>query len=142
MLNFALLQTDIKFCDTEYNFENVKKLFKKAMEHTPTPDVIVLPEDWSYGFSDKMFHDMENYCEAENGPSVTILKELAKKYKVLVVAGSIATKSHEDGKIRNTTFIINNNGEIIADYSKMHLYSDMDENFMIEPGNKAEVVET
>lgn len=45
MLNFALLQTDIKFCDTEYNFENVKKLFKKAMEHTPTPDVIVLPED-------------------------------------------------------------------------------------------------
>ncbi|MHD0317714.1 carbon-nitrogen family hydrolase [uncultured Fusobacterium sp.] len=142
MLNFALLQTDIKFCDTEYNFENVKKLFKKAMEHAPTPDVIVLPEDWSYGFSDKMFHDMENYCEAENGPSVTILKELAKKYKVLVVAGSIATKSHEDGKIRNTTFIINNNGEIIADYSKMHLYSDMDENFMIEPGNKAEVVET
>ena len=118
MLNFALLQTNIKFCDAEYNFKNVKNLFKEAMKYKPTPDVVVLPEDWSYGFSDKMFHDMENYCEAENGPSVSILKELAKEYKVFVVAGSIATKSSKDGKIRNTTFLINRNGEIIADYSK------------------------
>ncbi len=34
MLNFALLQTNIKFCDAEYNFENVKKLFHEAMKHT------------------------------------------------------------------------------------------------------------
>ena len=33
MLNFALLQTNIKFCDAEYNFKNVKNLFKEAMKY-------------------------------------------------------------------------------------------------------------
>ncbi|MDR3257989.1 MAG: carbon-nitrogen family hydrolase [Fusobacteriaceae bacterium] len=142
MINFALLQTDIKFCEPEYNFENAKKLFKEAMSNAPIPDVVVLPEDWSYGFSDKMYHDMDNFCEPENGPSVFVLQNLAKEYKVWVVGGSIATKSSADKKIRNTTFLINRNGEIVGDYSKMHLYSDMDENHMIEPGDKADVIET
>lgn len=142
MLNFALLQTDIKYCEPEYNFENVKKLFEEAMVHEPRPDVVVLPEDWSYGFSDKMYHDMDNNCEPEDGPSITVLKELAKKYDVWIVAGSIATKHTKDMKIRNTTFILNKNGEVVFDYSKMHLYSDMDENFMIESGDKADVLET
>ncbi len=142
MLNFALLQTDIKFCDPEYNFENVRKMFDKAMKNNVKPDIVVLPEDWSYGFSDKMYHDMDNYCEPENDPSITVLRELAKKYSVWVVGGSIATKSSKDNKIRNTTFFINKNGEINSEYSKMHLYSDMDENYMIESGDKADVVET
>lgn len=65
MINFALLQTDIKYCDPEYNFEKIKKMFKEAMDNEKKPDIIVIPEDWSYGFSDKMYHDMDNFCEEE-----------------------------------------------------------------------------
>lgn len=60
MTNFALLQTNIAFDDPKANYENVRKLFASAMAKTPRPDVVVLPEDWSAGFSDKMFHEMEN----------------------------------------------------------------------------------
>ena len=137
MINIALLQTDIVFCDPEANFRNVEPLFREAMNADIRPDVIVLPEDWSSGFSDKMFHEMEKHVEPLDGPSVTFLKNLAKEFSVWVVAGSISTK-FEDG-MRNTTFLINRNGEVVGDYSKMHLYSDMDEDVPFLHGDKTEV---
>lgn len=141
MVNFALLQTDIAFFDTEANYANVRKLFAEAMEKTPRPDVVVLPEDWATGFSDKKFYEMEELCEPVDGPTVTFCKELAKQYHVWVVAGSIGIR-HLDNKLRNTTFLINREGEIVGDYSKMHLYSDMDENAQLTNGDKTEVYET
>ena len=47
MTNFALLQTNIAFCDPEANFKRVRELFAQAMAKDPRPDVVVLPEDWS-----------------------------------------------------------------------------------------------
>lgn len=140
MVNFALLQTDIKFCDFNYNAAHVVELIDTAMKATPRPDVIVLPEDWSCGFSDEMFHHMEDYIEPLDGPSVTVLKECAKRHSVYIVAGSIGTQ-FEDG-MRNTTFLINRQGQIIGDYSKMHLYSDMDEDVPFLHGDKTDVFET
>ena len=140
MVNFALLQTDIKFCDFNYNAAHVVELIDTAMKATPRPDVIVLPEDWSCGFSDEMFHHMEGYIEPLDGPSVTVLKECAKRHSVYIVAGSIGTQ-FEDG-MRNTTFLINRQGQIIGDYSKMHLYSDMDEDVPFLHGDKTDVFET
>ena len=62
-IHLALLQTDIKFCDFEYNAAHVIEMIADAMEKVPRPDVIVLPEDWSSGFSDEMFHHMEEHIE-------------------------------------------------------------------------------
>ncbi len=136
-----MLQTNIYFADPEKNYENVENLFRQAMEENSDADIILLPEDWSSGFSDKMFQEIEKHVEEEDGPSVTFLKKLAKEYKVWVVAGSISTK-HKDGKFRNTTFLINREGEVVGDYSKMHLYSDMDEDVAFEHGSKTEVYDT
>lgn len=141
MVNFALLQTDIKFCDPEYNFRRAREMFAEAMAKIPRPDVVVLPEDWSYGFSDEMYHNMEKYVEPENGPSVTVLCELASQYQVWVIAGSIATL-HNDGAMRNTTFLVDRAGKIVGDYSKMHLYSDMDEDCKLKHGEKMDVFNT
>lgn len=141
MTNFALLQTNIAFNDPEANYAHVRELFAKAMQKIPRPDVVVLPEDWATGFSDVMFHQMEELCEPLNGPSVTVCRELAKQYHVWVVAGSISTR-HGDGKMRNTTFLIDRDGEIVGDYSKMHLYSDMDEDAQLVHGSKSDVFDT
>lgn len=141
MVNFALLQTNIKFCDPEYNYKRARELFAEAMGTTPRPDIVVLPEDWSCGFSDKMFHEQEKHIEPIDGPSITVLKELAKQYSVWVVGGSIGTL-HPDGLMRNTTFLVNREGEIIGHYDKMHLYSDMDEDFKLTHGEKMDVFDT
>lgn len=140
MVNVALLQTNIKFCDSEYNHAHVRELIDQAMAAEKRPDMIVLPEDWSSGFSDEMFHHMEDFIEPLDGPSVTVLKECAKKHKVWIVGGSIGTQ-FEDG-MRNTTFLINRDGEIVGDYSKMHLYSDMDEDVPYLHGTEMNVYDT
>ena len=77
---------------------------------------------------------MEEHIEQIDGPSVTVLRECAKQYSVWIVAGSVGIRS-EDG-MRNTTFLINREGEIVGDYSKMHLYSDMDEDVPYLHGTK------
>ena len=140
MVNIALLLTDIEFADPEANYKNVDVIFREAMAAEVRPDVVILPEDWSSGFSDKMFHEMEKHVEPLNGPSVTFLQNLAKEFNVWVVAGSISTQ-FDDG-MRNTTFLINREGEIVGDYSKMHLYSDMDEDVPFLHGDKTEVFDT
>lgn len=140
MTNFALLQTDIKFCDFKYNAAHVEDLIADAMQRAPRPDVIVLPEDWSSGFSDEMFRHMEDFIEQPDGPPVTVLRECAKRHSVWIVAGSIGIK--KDGVMQNTTFLINRAGEIVGDYSKMHLYSDMDEDVPYSHGMKTDVFDT
>ncbi len=141
MTKIIMLQTDIHFANPEKNFENVDGLFRQAMKDNPEADIVILPEDWSSGFSDKMFQEIEKHVEETDGESVTFLKNLAKEFNVWVVAGSISTK-HEDGSFKNTTFLINREGEVVGDYSKMHLYSDMDEDVAFEHGSKTDVIDT
>lgn len=141
MVNFALIQMDVKYCDTEANKSKAKMMIDEAMKKEPRPDILVLPEDWNSGFSDKMFHEQEKYVEPEEGPSTVFLEELAKEYKVWIVAGSTGTL-HKDGKMRNTTFLINREGNVVGDYSKMHLYSDMDEDYKLTHGDKMNVYDT
>ncbi len=140
MINIALLQTDIKFCDGEFNHKRVRAMIDEAMSSKKRPDMIVLPEDWASGFSDEMFHNIEKFVEPIDGPSVKVLKGCAKKHRVWIVGGSIGTQ-FEDGR-RNTTFLINREGEIIGDYSKMHLYSDMDEDAAFLHGTSMNVYDT
>lgn len=140
MTNIALLQTDIKFCDAEYNQARVKEMIDEAMDGDKRPDIVILPEDWASGFSDEMFHNIENFVEPVDGPSITVLKECAKEHRVWIVGGSIGTQFH-DGR-RNTTFLINREGEVVGDYSKMHLYSDMDEDVAFLHGTDTNVYDT
>ena len=140
MTNIVMLQTDIYFSDPEKNYENVDRLFRKAMEENQNADIVILPEDWSSGFSDEMFKEMDKHVEELNGPSVSFLQNLAKEFNVWVVAGSISTR-HSDG-MKNTLFLINRAGDIVGDYSKMHLYSDMDEDVPFLNGSKTEVYDT
>lgn len=140
MTNIVMLQTDIYFADAEKNYENVDKIFREAMEENKDVDMVILPEDWASGFSDEMFREMEKHVEELNGPSVTFLQNLAKEFNVWVVAGSIATK-HPDG-MKNTLFLINRDGQIVGDYSKMHLYSDMDEDVPFLNGTETNVYDT
>lgn len=138
MINIALLQMDVDYCNLKNNYEKVNMMFTETMSSYPNTDIIVLPEDWSTGFSDEMFHNQEEYVENEDGRSINFLKSLALKYKVWVIGGSIGTL-HNDGEMRNTTYIIDRNGRVIGDYSKIHLYSDMDEDFKLKHGNKADI---
>ncbi|SKC83643.1 carbon-nitrogen family hydrolase [Maledivibacter halophilus] len=134
----AMIQLDIVYKDPDKNLSKVKDLLKKAMKDKP--DMIVLPETWTTGYSEEVFHSVEKYGEYENGKIVNSLKEMAFKNKVWIVGGSIVEK--DENGIYNTIFLIDRNGEVKGKYRKMHLYSAMDEDIGFKNGMDMPVFDT
>lgn len=132
------IQLDIVYKNPKRNRERITKLIEKATKENP--DIIIFPETWTTGYSEEIFHNIDKYAETEDGESVTILRELAKKYNVWFVSGSIIEK---DGKgIYNTIFLIDRKGNIVGKYRKMHLYSAMDEDIAFKNGIDMPVFDT
>ncbi len=81
-------------------------------------DFIVFPEmfttPYEYGYFELLGQD-------KNGEVVTYLKNLANDTGSYVIGGTIPEK--DEGKLFNTSFIINRYGEVISKYRKIHLFS-------------------
>lgn len=122
--------------DKNKNLEKVEFFIKRNLNNKF--DLVVLPEFFSTGIHHESFM---NSPEDENGGN-TIKKvcSYAKKYNTNIVAGSVITK--REGKLYNTCFAINREGEIIAKYDKIHLYNFMGgtEGERITAGTKEVVV--
>lgn len=93
--------------------------------------VIVFPEVWTTGYS---LGNIEGKAEHINGPTITQLRAVAHEYHVNIITGSIPLKL--DDKIYNATVVINTEGDIIAHYEKIHLFSFTNEARFFSPGQK------
>ncbi|MGN0004921.1 MAG: nitrilase-related carbon-nitrogen hydrolase [Candidatus Gastranaerophilaceae bacterium] len=82
-------------------------------------DIVVLPEFFSTGIDRKSF--VENPEDVYGGETILKISEIAKRYRTNIVAGSVIEK--ENGKLYNTSFVINREGEIVNKYRKIHLYN-------------------
>ena len=120
-MKVSCLQMNMKLGCPEENFAHAEQLICNAMKDNA--DVLVLPETWNTGFFPK-----ENLTESScrNGYEVnTRIGELAKKYKVNIVAGSVSNV--RGGKVYNTAFVFDRDGICIAEYDKTHLFTPMGE---------------
>ncbi len=114
----AALQMSSIVGEVSENREKVQFLLKKEMDYNT--DFLILPEVWTVGWSCENFQNSaENFEESK---TIKMLSEIAKKYNTNILGGSFIEKSN-NGKLYNTCPVINRNGEVIAKYSKMHLYS-------------------
>ena len=120
-MKVTCLQMNMKLGCPKENFSLAEKLIGESVKSQP--DVIVLPETWNTGFFPK-----ENLAElsCRNGYEVNNrIGELAKKYKVNIVAGSVSNV--RGGKVYNTAFVFDRTGSCIAEYDKTHLFTPMGE---------------
>ena len=90
------------------------------------PDLVVLPEIWTcLGGSrhDKTFAAETVPLSGSNekgGPAVQFLQDAARRHRIHVHGGSIG---EQDGdKLLNTSLLFGPDGNLIARYSKMHLF--------------------
>lgn len=127
-LKVTCLQFDIEFGNPSSNKKKVESEMKKAIEHTP--DVIVLPELWTTGYDLSRLNEI---ADVKGMDTITFISNLAKRYNVNIVAGSIAKKT-ETG-IYNTMYIFNRQGDCVGEYSKAHLFKLMDEHLYLQSGN-------
>ena len=128
-MKVTCLQMNMKLGCPKENFTLAEKLIVESVK--AQPDVIVLPETWNTGFFPK-----ENLAElsCKNGYEVNNrIGELAKKYKVNIVAGSVSNV--RGGKVYNTAFVFDRAGSCIAEYDKIHLFTPMGEDDYYTCGN-------
>lgn len=120
-LQLALIQMDIAFGNPEKNREYVTRQIERIMTDNPV-DLIVMPELWTTGYDLTRLDEIGD----ENGEeSFTFLSELATRYNVNIIGGSIAKRAGKE--TTNTMMVINRQGELIKEYSKAHLFRLMNE---------------
>lgn len=121
-IKIKALQYQVEFGDFEGNLNKVRAQFEHAkLEET---DVVVLPEMWTSGY------DLENIAEHachDLEPALSFIAELAQQYDVNIVAGSVANIKEDPDKVYNTAFVVDREGTLVYEYSKMHLVPMLDE---------------
>ncbi|HHV79208.1 MAG TPA: carbon-nitrogen family hydrolase [Firmicutes bacterium] len=133
----ALIQMDLAYRDPAANRAKASELIDKAAELSP--DVVLLPETWTSAYSVPVFHNIKAYAEPIDGPSVSMLREKARRYGFNMVGGSLALAEGE--VCYNAAPVINRKGELLGKYCKMHLYSAMDEDMAFTHGTEMPVWE-
>lgn len=136
-LKILAIQMSSKIGNKKANFKKVQELIETNAFYTP--DIIVLPEVWTVGWKPAVFKDSAE--ELETSETVAFLSIIAKKYNTNIIGGSFITK--KDNKYYNTCPVINRNGELVATYNKMHLFSyyGCDEGTFVEKGKNPVMVE-
>lgn len=99
------------------NFAKITDLIEKNFKRGT--DIIVLPEFCNIGFKPNIFRELAE--ELNNSETIEFLSELAQKYNTNIIGGSFISK--RINKFYNTCPVINRDGELIATYDKMHLFS-------------------
>ena len=74
-------------------------------------------------------HETDKFQIAEEfgrGPMQEMLAAKARQHAIWVAGGSIPIKTHDPAKVTNTALLFNPQGEVVARYDKMHLFSYQD----------------
>ncbi|AOZ91285.1 carbon-nitrogen family hydrolase [Paenibacillus crassostreae] len=130
-LQIALIQMSIHIGEPDLNERHVTSLMEEAVTQNPKVDILVLPELWNTGYA---LDKLREIADAGGEYSKGWLSSFAKKHQVMIVAGSIAESNA--GQVSNTMYVFDQQGEVIANYSKIHLFRLMNEEKYIVPGQQ------
>lgn len=128
------------------NLLEAERLISEAAESGA--GLVVLPEN--FAFKGEHDRDMLTLCEDDDGPLQGFLGQMAQRYGVWLVGGSIPMRAKQGGKVRAACLIMDNEGNQVARYDKIHLFDvhlvETDERYVesntIEPGEELVTVET
>jgi len=120
----AVVQLEIKQFAPDENLAKAEEFIKKAAH--ADADIVVFPEDFVTG------PDMgrEEYVDFK-GKYRTHFQQLAKKYSVAIVPGSIVEGDYTGW--HNTTYFIDAKGDVKGKYRKVNLW--LPERIYLTPGN-------
>ena len=116
----AILQTHV-FSEKEKNLRQLEEIL--ASGKTEGADLVTLPEMFACPYETKNF---PLYAEAEGGPAWQTLSGLARKYGIILSAGSMPEAEEEPDtgvrRIYNTAYVFDRDGRQIGKHRKAHLF--------------------
>ncbi|WJP97489.1 carbon-nitrogen family hydrolase [Macrococcus bovicus] len=99
-------------------------------------DIAVLPEMWNTSYE---LERLDELADEKGKREMDFLKTLAMEKKIHIVGGSIAVS--EEGKHFNRSVIIDQHGEVVYQYDKVHLVPMLDEPRYLSAGEQFEPFE-
>ncbi len=114
--------------DRSANIGTLERMLETALSEKP--DAILLPELWDVGFFPR---PIRSYADENGNLAKKTLSNLAKKYNINIIGGSIAECI--SASIKNTCYVFDRLGNLVASYSKTHLFSPAKEGQTFTPGN-------
>jgi len=128
-IRIACLQLDIAFGDPQTNEQQAEKAVQSAVNEGA--DIIVLPELWTTGYD---LTRLDEIADDHAERTRAFASRLAQTHGVHFVAGSVAKKTAAG--VTNTMIVADRSGQIVSEYSKLHLFQLMDEHLYLQPGNE------
>ena len=128
-MKVSILQFEPKFGDVLTNFEIVTGLIESF--DAASSDVILLPELWSTGFYPK---PLEKFSDQNGDKTRNFLTTLANKYHINIIGGTVIVEVKNN--FYNRCFAFNRQGNLMAEYDKIHLFSMSGENKVFKAGNE------
>lgn len=116
-MKIAAIQTNVG-SDIQANIEDLEKKIREAANNGA--EFIATPENSDFILSPTSEKIAVCPIEGEH-PLVPAIQALCSELKVRVLIGSISVKQNS-GKMRNRSYLISHEGEIIAQYDKNHLF--------------------
>lgn len=116
------------------NYQQIERGIRKAA--AGGAEIVVLPELWNTSFYPE---NVAELADTEGLRTKAFLAKLAKKYRVNIVGGSVANK--KQGKLYNTTYVINKQGEAVGEYDKVHLFTPGKEDAVFTAGDRLNLFE-
>ena len=105
--------------DERENLERIERLAGDAANRGAM--LVVFPEYSSY-FAPSMTTTAIEHAQTPHGPFVRALAELAAELGIHLVAGMVELVPGEEERVANTLIALNDRGELVAHYRKLHLY--------------------
>lgn len=131
-MKIACIQLDVAFAEPKKNFHNVQKYIEKVASEGA--ELVVLPEMWNTAYA---LTKLEQLADIEGNQTKKFLSELARTHHVHIVGGSVSTK--KGSNFYNTMYVYSNEGNLVAEYDKAHLFRLMDEHLYLQAGNQENV---
>lgn len=126
-MKVQLFQIYIEYGQSEKNMAKIEQWFEDKLESDT--DVVVIPEMWNNGYALEKLNDL---ADENLRNSLPFIKNLAQRYQVDIVAGSVSNKI--DRNIYNTAFTVSSSGKCINHYNKIHLVPMLREPDFMSPG--------
>ena len=122
------------------NLQKAREMLRRSAE--AQAELAILPEMFNCPYDRAYF---TAYAEPETGETLSMLSAAAKVEGIWIVGGTIPQFS-ADRRIYNTCSVLNSQGQVVADYQKIHLF-DVDlgdearftESATFAPGHKVVV---
>ncbi|MDC2889089.1 nitrilase-related carbon-nitrogen hydrolase [Psychrosphaera algicola] len=106
--------------NVEENISTVQSLLNERADEV-SGNIVVLPECFAY-FGGKESGSFDIVQPIGAGQLQADLANIARKFKIYLVAGSMPITGNDSKKFKNVCLVFGPTGELVLDYQKIHLF--------------------